>query len=149
MGPHRQSLIRRAAACCLVAVVPCAAEFLSIEQKFGGIDCATCGAGVERALQRLRGVEAVELGEGVVRLKLASGNTIRLERVHDTLKGAGYTPGEARVEVRGKSLGGEFEVTGFDPAYRFVYEGKPIDGVARGVVTAPKPGTPLRLTTSE
>ncbi|MDX2150010.1 MAG: hypothetical protein SFV54_04695 [Bryobacteraceae bacterium] len=120
-------------------------EFLLIEQKFGGLDCPSCSDSLERAFKRVRGVESVEVGEGVVRLRLTAGNAVRLERIHDALKGAGYTPGDAAVTVAGKSNGAEFEVSGFEPAYRLRFEGRAVEGQVRGVVPAPKPASPLLL----
>ena len=80
------------------------AEFLSIDQKYSGIDCASCVKSIESGIKRIRGVEAVEVvaAEGVAKVKLAPGNTAGLDRVRDAIKATGYTPDTARVTVRGR-----------------------------------------------
>lgn len=94
-------------------------EFLSVEMQFGGLDCPSCSGSLESAFRRIRGVENVQVARDrqAVRLQLKEGNRVRLERLRDALKGLGYTPGEATVEVRGKALGDRLEVSGFEPAY--------------------------------
>ena len=91
-------------------------------------------------LKRIRGVESVDvnLKEGMTRIELAAGNTVRIERVRDTIKGVGLTPQEARVRARGKAVesGGKwtFQLEGSDQSYP-VPEGKLLRQHAGRIVT--------------
>jgi copper chaperone CopZ len=80
------------------------AEFLTIDQKYSGIDCASCVTAIEKGIKRIRGVETVEVvaAEAVAKVKLAPSNTAGLDRVRDAIKATGYTPDTARVTVRGR-----------------------------------------------
>jgi copper chaperone CopZ len=110
------------------------AEFRWIEQEFGGLECASCAESIGTRLKRLRGVESVEVdaAAGRVRITLAAENRVRLETVRDSLKGVGYTPGPARVRVRGTAEQAEgewlFRVQGLDGAYRLAGEKRPAAG---------------------
>jgi hypothetical protein len=79
------------------------AEIHTIDQKFGGIACDSCAVSLEKAFGRMRDVESAEIrsGDGVARLHLKSGNRISLETIRDRIKGAGFTPGEARITATG------------------------------------------------
>jgi cation transport ATPase len=87
----------------LIASLPLHAEFLTIEQQFGGIECASCAVSLEKSFQRLRGVRKVSVdpSQSLVRLELEEGNRVRLEDIRDRIKGVGYTPQTAVVRVAG------------------------------------------------
>ncbi len=135
------------------------AEFRVIEQEFGGLECASCLESMGPALKRLRGVEAVEVDRaaGRVKLTLAPENRVRLEAVRDALKGMGYTPGAARVQVRGAAVqeGGAwvFRVEGGDRTYRLKGAKRPPAGevvVVEGTVAAqPDPRAAPELAVAE
>jgi copper chaperone CopZ len=121
---------------CTFFVFSASAEFRNIEQKFDGIDCASCASSLGSALKRVRGVESVEakLEDGVVRIRLTPGNTVRIDRIRDAIKGVGFTPKEARVTVKGRPAKVEgkwlFQVEGFDQSYP-LGGGKQMDEIRR------------------
>jgi copper chaperone CopZ len=80
------------------------AEFLRIEQSVSGLDCASCAQSVDKALRKIKGVETAvfRAGDAVAVLQLKSGNTVPLEEIRDAVKRVGYTPGTAKVTVRGE-----------------------------------------------
>jgi cation transport ATPase len=90
----------------LFAVQHSAAEFLSIEQRFGGIVCGSCAESLQKSFSRLRGVESVQVNmeEGVARLTLRPGNRVRLEDIRDRIKAVGFTPAAAQVKAEGSVL---------------------------------------------
>jgi cation transport ATPase len=110
---------------CTIALLmlPLHAEFFQIDQKFGGMECASCSQSLPAAFRRMRGVESAEVDakQSVLRLTLAAGNRVRLNAVRDAVKGAGFTPGEAQVYVAGQTESGQFVVAG--TGERFQYEG--------------------------
>lgn len=79
------------------------AEFRLIELSFGGIDCASCAEFVQGKLARARGVESVTVDRaaGMVTVKLAPDNKVRLDQVRDFVQQSGFTPKDAHVRVRG------------------------------------------------
>lgn len=91
-------------------------------------------------LRKMKGVETVEIDEAakVVRVVLLPDNRVRLEAVRDLIKGVGFTPASARVKVRGKASGDEFQVEGLDQKYRL---SKPVPAgemvVVEGVAPVP------------
>ena len=91
-------------------------------------------------LKRIRGIESVEvnLKEGMTRIQLAAGNTVRIDRIRDAIKGVGLTPKEARVSARGKAIesGGKwiFQIEGSDQSYP-VPDGKLLREHAGRIVT--------------
>jgi len=95
---------------------------------------------VSAGLRKMKGVATVELDEAakVVRVVLLPDNRVRLEAVRDLIKGVGFTPTLARVKVRGKASGDEFQVEGLDQKYRL---SKPVPAgemvVLEGVVPVP------------
>ena len=155
--------LTRVAAVLLCGAGCARAEFVRIEQSLTQLDCASCAESLAARLKRLRGVESAGLGAGgFVWLELKPDNTIRLETIRDLAKGGGFTPGEARVRVRGKALEREgkwwLEIAGLDQTYRLDLGpgvGPPRPGqriVAEGVVAPPAaPGTPpvVRVTAIE
>ena len=90
----------------LLAVQHSAAEFLSIEQRFGGIVCGSCAESLQKSFSWLRGVESVQVNmeEGVARLTLRPGNRVRLEDIRDRIKAVGFTPAAAQVRAEGNVL---------------------------------------------
>ena len=53
----------------------------------------------------MRGVQSAELmpEKNLAILKLLEGNTIRLERIRDEIKGVGFTPKEAAISALGRA----------------------------------------------
>ena len=104
----------------LAAALPGAAEFRSIEIGVGGLDCGSCAASVERALKRVKGVDAASfrLSDSTAVMTLKPGNTASLDQVRDALKSLGYTPKDAKVLVRGMVEEGGFRVSGLERVFR-------------------------------
>ena len=91
----------------LFAAFPTAyAEYRQIDVDVRDLDCASCVTSLTGSLKKIRGVEKAEIGtsEGIVKITLAAENKVTLERVRDQIKGAGFTPGAAKVVVRGKAI---------------------------------------------
>jgi copper chaperone CopZ len=126
--------------------LPLAAELLKVEQRYGGIECASCVDAIARGVKRLRGVESAEVDTkaNVVKIALATGNRVTLAAIRDAVKATGFTPGEAaieahaRLEKRRVVIGDEI----FETAAPDVLEG---DAAIAGEVAAAAPGQPTRI----
>ena len=94
------------------------AEYTRVELKIFGMDCATCAHGVRVAVQKVEGVESVELSleRAEADIRLRAGNTVSLDRFRQIAKGNGFEPKEAKVTALGtpRDAGGKlaFEVSG-------------------------------------
>jgi hypothetical protein len=88
----------------VLAAIPAAAQFRAIEVKFQPSECATCTASLPERLKRFRGIEtaAVDAAAGVLRVKLAAANRVRLEQIRDALEQDGSKARSAAVEVTGE-----------------------------------------------
>ena len=115
--PMRVILISLAA---LAIISPSRAEaqYKTIELKILGMDCAICAHGVRVAVQKVDGVESVQLSleraEADIRLKPE--NRVSLDQFRRIVKGNGFEPREAKVTVSGslRNAGGKltYEVPG-------------------------------------
>jgi copper chaperone CopZ len=103
--------------------IPSQAEFRRIQYTVAGMDCVSCVDSLTKRLKRIRGVDSAELNvqKGTAVLELARGNAVKLDLIRDEIKGAGFTPREARVVVRGKAVTADgrwrFEVEGSGQVY--------------------------------
>ena len=94
------------------------AQYKTIELKILGMDCAICAHGVKVAVQKVQGVESVQLSleraEADIRLKPE--NQVSLDHFRRIVKGNGFEPREAKVSASGvvRNAGGKltFEVPG-------------------------------------
>lgn len=88
----------------LALALPAAAQFTKIEIKFEGIGCASCIESLPARMQRMRGVTeaTIDAKAGLLSLKLAPDNRIRLEQVRDAVEQDGTKARSARVTVRGE-----------------------------------------------
>src|SRR5689334_6071977 len=86
-----------------LVVLPCSAQFRSIEITFEGIGCASCMESLPSRMQRLRGVESatVDAQRGVLTIQLAEQNRVRLEQVRDMVEQDGTKTKTASVTVKG------------------------------------------------
>jgi copper chaperone CopZ len=108
--PMRVILISLAA---LAIISPSRAEaqYKKIELKILGMDCAICAHGVKVAVQKVDGVESVQLSleraEAEIRLKPE--NRVSLDQFRRIVKGNGFEPREAKVTVSGslRNAGGK------------------------------------------
>ncbi|MGH9721473.1 MAG: heavy-metal-associated domain-containing protein [Bryobacteraceae bacterium] len=83
-----------------------AAEFRSVEIRVGGIECLSCAASIEKYLRKIKGVEsaAFRTSDAVALIALAPDNRVSLAEIRDALKRLGYTPQDAKVQVRGTAI---------------------------------------------
>lgn len=101
----------------------------------------TCAYAVRGALQKIAGVESVEvsLNKGLASVKLKQGNNVRLPDVWETVRENGFTPKETRVIARGEVVPGtklELKLTGANQTYDLIPDPKAraaIDEVRRQV----------------
>ena len=123
-----------------VLAASCPAQFRTVEMTFQGVGCASCLESLPSRVQRLRGVESatVDAKAGVLTVKLAEQNRVRVEQIRDFVeqdgnghlhfpRGRGQQFGHAVVEV--EEFGGLEEAgLGGEPRVEFALEGF----VARG-----------------
>ncbi len=94
------------------------AEYTRVELKILGMDCAICAHGVRVAVQKVDGVESVELSleRAQADIRLRKGNVVSLDRFRQIVKANGFEPKQATVTAFGtvRDVGGKltFEVTG-------------------------------------
>lgn len=90
----------------LFLAVPALAQFRSISIDYAGQECASCSATLTKVIQKLRGVTSVTVDpqKPVVAMELAADNRVPLSEIRDAIKRVGFTPGEARVVVRGQAI---------------------------------------------
>lgn len=85
-------------------IIPSAfGEFRFVSIGYSGEECSSCSASMSKSFQRLRGVTTVTVDpkKPLITLELAAGNRVPLSEIRDAIKRVGFTPGEARVRVRG------------------------------------------------
>ena len=89
----------------LMTIFSLRAEFISVQMTVSGMDCASCVTGLEARLKRLRGVKTVELKpeKNLLSLELLDGNTVRIDRIRDDIKGVGFAPKDAKIRARGRA----------------------------------------------
>jgi len=133
------------------------AQYKTIELKILGMDCAICAHGVKVAVQKVDGVESVQLSleraEADIRLKPE--NRVSLDQFRRIVKGNGFEPREAKVSVVGsvRNAGGKltFEVPGTSAPVVIATEGsapavyKQLESSAAGGVPVEITGTVARL----
>jgi copper chaperone CopZ len=89
----------------VVALLPSAAsaEFTQVQLKIFGMDCATCAQGVRVGMEKIQGVESVELSleRATADLKLRQGNTLSLDKFRELVKLNGFAAKEAIVTAKG------------------------------------------------
>ena len=83
---------------------PCSAQFQSIELTFEGVGCQPCIDSLPERLRRIRGVESasVDAERGVVSVRLAAENRVRIEQIRDFLEQDGTKTRRAVVRVAGE-----------------------------------------------
>ena len=87
----------------ILTLLPCLAQFRTIEIAFEGIGCAPCIESLPSRMQRIRGVESatVDANHGILKLQLAEQNRIRLEQVRDAIEQDGTKATTAQVAAIG------------------------------------------------
>lgn len=133
----------------LIAACVAHAEFLRVEVFMKDMNCPSCADTLVKAFERTRGVKHVDVSmkDGTVALELADQNHVTMEQVWDSIKRVGFTPGDAKVTVRGAVKGGSMVVSVIDKT--IVLEGKAPEGEnveLKGVIAPPPdPRTPVKL----
>ena len=100
----------------LMALSTARAEFLHIEISMKDMNCASCADSLGKALEKMRGVQHVDVSmdKGTVALELAETNRVTIEQVWDTVKRIGFTPGDTKVTVRGAVKGDSLTISVID-----------------------------------
>src|SRR5262245_36137247 len=90
----------------LLVAVGLHAEYLRIEQEFGGMDCASCANFVQGKLGKNPNVQSVTIDnkKGLLTVVLKPGNTMRVGQVRDFVQQSGYQPKDASVVVVGQAV---------------------------------------------
>src|SRR5262245_19485790 len=88
----------------ILLTVPSWAQFRSMEITFEGSGCASCMESLPTRIQRLRGVESstVDAQRGVLKIRLAEQNRVRLEQVRDMIEQDGTKVKSATIAVKGE-----------------------------------------------
>lgn len=86
-----------------VLAASCPAQFRTVEMTFQGVGCASCLESLPSRVQRLRGVESatVDAKAGVLTVKLAEQNRVRVEQIRDFVEQDGTKATRAVVDVTG------------------------------------------------
>jgi copper chaperone CopZ len=94
------------------------AEYTRVALKIFGMDCAICAHGVRVAIQKVDGVESVELSleRAEADIRLRQDNRVSLDQFRKIVKSNGFEPRQATVTVVGtpREVSGKlaFEVSG-------------------------------------
>ncbi len=117
-----------------LAIGPLKAELMHVELSVSGLDCISCAQSVDRILKKIKGVDTASFRTqvAVAILDLKPVNAVTLDQIRDAVKGIGYTPGAAKVTVRGEAReeGGKwlFRVAGSEAEYRLeIAAGQAVD----------------------
>lgn len=96
-------MIARLAPCILFLCASASAQFTLIELKFEGVGCAPCIESMPERMKRMRGVESasVDLAKGILSVKLARQNRVRVEQIRDAIEQDGTKARSAAVAIRG------------------------------------------------
>lgn len=83
-----------------------AAQFRVVEITFEGVGCASCVESLPSRVQRLRGVESatVDANAGVLTVRLAEQNRVRIEQIRDFVEQDGTKATRAVVDVNGEVI---------------------------------------------
>lgn len=76
---------------------------LEVKQTVFGMDCSPCAHGVEKGLEKLKGVKdaTVSLNEGYAAVVLDAENSVTLEKIQKVVRENGFTPKDATVVIAG------------------------------------------------
>lgn len=86
-----------------MAVVPVDASLRHVEHEIRGMDCAPCAYGMQKSLQKLDGVENVQVSLNNARgtLTLAPGNEVTFEQIREVIRDGGFKPMAATARIAG------------------------------------------------
>jgi copper chaperone CopZ len=137
-------------------------EFLKIELAVENMDCISCTKSLAGVLKKIKGVQTVQIdaSKGAI-VTLLPGNTLRLDRIRDAVKGVGFMPRGANVTVKGTPVTGDgkwrFDIEGLSQQYGLTSNDNGMLGNLRGsegkVITvegySPLPADPRTMPTLE
>jgi copper chaperone CopZ len=137
----------------LLTATPLAAQLRSAGLTFEGIDCASCLESLPARILRMRGVESakVDVTKGILTVKLAAGNRVRLEQLRDAIEQDGTKARQAAVIVKGTLAeegprwlcklpnGAQFEISLDDAPPSAQYSLKPGPAIVTGTVKILRP----------
>ena len=80
------------------------AQLIKVDQEVFGMDCAPCAYGLERGLNKMDGLEKVQvsLNKGKAYLQLASNNKLTLKKIQEEVKNNGFSARNAEVTIKGE-----------------------------------------------
>lgn len=87
----------------LLSALSCSAEYLRIEVKYGGMECASCTSFIQNKLGKTAGVQSVQIDgkTSAVVITLTPGNAVKLRSVRDTVQQSGFAIKEVKTKLRG------------------------------------------------
>ena len=79
------------------------AQIAKVDQEVYGMDCAPCAYGLERGLEKLDGLEKVQvsLNDGKAYLDLANNNNLSLRQIQEEVKKNGFSAKNAEIVIKG------------------------------------------------
>lgn len=79
------------------------AQLIKVDQEVFGMDCAPCAYGLERGLNKMEGLEKVQvsLNDGKAYLRLDADNKLTLQKIQKEVKSNGFSARNAEVVVVG------------------------------------------------
>jgi cation transport ATPase len=77
------------------------AQLIEVELQYRDTGCASCVESLQRRLSRMRGVEEAVVSTNEVKLRLAEGNSVRLQQVRAFVEQGGNRVESARVKAKG------------------------------------------------
>lgn len=134
---------------CLLVFLPAGAavaQFSFIELRFEGVGCAPCIESMPERMKRLRGVESasVDAAKGLLTVKLAQQNRVRVEQIRDAIEQDGTKARSATVQIRGKADADRMlSAQGVSAQYRL--EGKDVKAgecMVTGEIAEMRPSSP-------
>ncbi len=87
----------------ILFAAPLAAQLRSVDLTFEGVNCASCVESLPARIQRMRGVESatVDAAKGILSVKLAAENRVRLEQIRDAIEQDGTKARQASISAKG------------------------------------------------
>jgi copper chaperone CopZ len=103
-----KSVVIAVLAAVMFTPVAASAELRRVQFKVEGMSCAYCNTTMSAALQKLDGVEKVQLAaeDGLVIVQLKAGNKIAIEQLRRIVRSNGYPTKEAEIVALGKVVSG-------------------------------------------
>ena len=103
----------------LLVVDPVHAEYLRIQFRVYELDCELRARGVSASIQRIAGVESVDvsLKKGMLDIVLMRGNALKMSDLRKRIRENGFRSMEATITAVGVFNGSKFEFLGSGESY--------------------------------